>query len=79
MAVVLDRVQEHQNSQVNTFMRMLDIQQNMMIDFLCLIWGSPDGGTQIPIESRVTPNRSVKSRTYIYIRRLLVLVTAVLA
>ena len=27
-----DRVQEHQNLQVNTFVRMLDNQQDMVID-----------------------------------------------
>ena len=29
---VLDRVQEHQNLQVNNFVGMLDNQQNVMID-----------------------------------------------
>jgi len=47
----------------NTFVQMLDIQQNMMIDIFVL-YGALDWGAQKTYESRVTANRSVKSLTY---------------
>jgi len=48
--------------------QMLDNQQNMIMDFLCLIWGT-DWGAQMTYESWVTPNRSVKSHTYVHYTR----------